>query len=174
MTQGADLADAMLDPRMRAILERAVSLSGCPSDGDCFPDCPHCSASPEEVERALDWLWTHPDEVRAWAREELGGAQGWKLARAHHKQGSLLLASVGTELARTGDVLKEDVVQRIAWVHNQEVERLLLVIDTLLHWGLKGEHTRPPERIELASDLLEAWRRVTGREGEDGPASPPV
>jgi hypothetical protein len=47
-------------------VERALLLSTCLWGGQCYGPCPHHGADRHEVEEALEWLETHPVEVRAW------------------------------------------------------------------------------------------------------------
>jgi hypothetical protein len=49
--------------------ERATAITAhC--DGQCRPECAHCSASDEEIDAAWSWLSTHRREGRAWRRRQ--------------------------------------------------------------------------------------------------------
>ena len=58
LRQALDMASVSLRGRLTELpqpvtAEWASRLAGCPWDGDCFPACPHCSATSDEIDAAL-------------------------------------------------------------------------------------------------------------------------
>jgi hypothetical protein len=54
-------------------VEQALLLATCLWGGYCYEPCPHHGATREEVEAALEWLQTHPEELRVWEERRANG-----------------------------------------------------------------------------------------------------
>ncbi len=131
-------ADVRHDYRSGMTVERALAVAECRAEGSCVPPCPHCAASPAEVEAARAWLDEHPDEQEAWAVGRLASIMGvlrhWTAMPAASDSGAgpWKITAGGTLVV--GD-LTQELAEVIVQQHNRQVSAALGIID----WYLGGD-----------------------------------